>query len=75
MLLTRRKIAVLLDQTWRAAGASMSVINVGDGASSPSPSNGWCWARTKPGRYPLWGAYYFRWWVRDSASRRWSISK
>jgi len=19
--------------------------------------------RTKPGRYPLWGAYYFRWWV------------
>jgi non-ribosomal peptide synthetase-like protein len=21
--------------------------------------------RTKPGRYPLWGAYYFRWWLAN----------
>ena len=24
--------------------------------------------RTKPGRYPLWGAYYFRWWLAQKFS-------
>ena len=26
--------------------------------------------RTKPGRYPLWGAYYFRWWLVQRARCR-----
>ena len=29
--------------------------------------------RTKPGRYPLWGVYYFRWWLVQRFLD-WSIS-
>ena len=25
--------------------------------------------RYKPGRYPLWGSYYFRWWLAKTTSR------
>ena len=26
--------------------------------------------RTKPGRYPLWGVYYYRWWLVQRFARR-----
>ncbi|MDA8230415.1 MAG: amino acid adenylation domain-containing protein [Magnetospirillum sp.] len=42
--------------------ATYSVINLGTVAIAVAGK----WlvlGRTRPGRYPLWGAYYFRWWL------------
>ncbi len=61
-------------------GAELSIllgvyvaINVGDGVVAIAAK----WlilGRTKPGRYPLWGVYYFRWWLSQRLLGRSSTS-
>ena len=57
----RRRRARLPRPRWRRCSPSMS-SSTSVTALSAIALKWVVLGRTKPGRYPLWGAYYFRWW-------------
>lgn len=58
------------DSIWRAIGAALLTFVAGQllAFAAAILSRRLILTRVKPGRYPLWGVTYFRWWLSDRLS-------